>query len=174
MLCFCRLYRIFRERKRASDGIAERLADALNEKDENKLNALFIPNVINESPSFTEDVKELFELYEGPFEKISKVQLRSSGDSVDSGMRTSYTSGVFTILAGGERYYCYMRAYYRNDINPENVGIEYLRVYSREAKVTSTTKNKNKDLMYRRVTAVNLKLCGYTRTNMSITMWTGK
>lgn len=118
-------------------GYAENLAEALENGDGEKIKSLFIPVVSEQIETLDEDIEKLLDLYKGPFEKISKVQSTGGGDSIKAGKRTAFTNGSFTIFAGGERYYCYINICYQNDSEPENVGVKYLRVLSREAMAKS-------------------------------------
>ena len=114
---------------------------AVDERDAEKVTAMFAPNVRNEGLDLA--VAELLNLYPGPTEDCAMKQ--PAGSSRHIGWeRQASVHNWFPVVSGGVNYYCFMDFSYRDDADPGNIGL--LKVVFVTEKVKCNPDFSGKDL----------------------------
>lgn len=98
------------------------LFEAIDEKNPNDVAALFAPNIAAEN-DMENQIKRLFEFYDGPTDSVYNDGMYAGTYSSDYGVCTKSCSNSFTVTSKDTRYYCYMNMCYRDDTDDKNVGI---------------------------------------------------
>lgn len=116
-------------------GIYEQAVDdffaAVDARDVEAAKALFAPNVRKEVPDIDQRLERLFSFYSGQTERCERDGNTAEWSaSNDYGVRTENLEDWFALVSGGTNYYCRFSYTYRDDENPNNVGIQYVDLVS--------------------------------------------
>ncbi len=106
---------------------------AVDAQDADAIKALFSPNVLREDTDLDETIERLFAFYPGPTEDCYMES--SPGSSRHIGpQRMASTHSWFPVISNGVNYYCYISLTYRDDADPDNIGLENLILVSEKVR----------------------------------------
>lgn len=115
--------------------IYERAVDdffaAVDSGDKEKILAQFAPNVRKNNKDLEENLDELLSFYPGPTDRCER-----DGNVVEGNYDQEYgidrynALSWFAVVSGGTTYYCKFSYVYRDDADPDNVGIEFVDMVS--------------------------------------------
>lgn len=122
-------------RMRDEPEIYERAVDdffaAVDSGDKEKILAQFAPNVRKNNKDLEENLDELLSFYPGPTDRCER-----DGNVVEGNYDQEYgidrynALSWFAVVSGGTTYYCKFSYVYRDDAEPDNVGIEFVDMVS--------------------------------------------
>ncbi len=115
--------------------IYERAVDdffaAVDAGDKEKILAQFAPNVRKNDKDLEEKLDELLAFYPGPTDRCERNGNALEGEYANEYGDERYSAkDWFAVVSGGTTYYCKFSYVYRDDAEPDNVGIEFVDMVS--------------------------------------------
>ncbi len=109
--------------------MSDRFTAALDAGDIAALKGMFSVNVQN-IEGLDEQLQRLTEFYAGPTDAVGFDNVKSSSGSNDHGVKTASVRYEIPLRSGDDYYWCYIDLTYRDDADPDNVGINRLIFFS--------------------------------------------
>ena len=118
---------------------------AVDAQDTEAVKAMFSPRILQEDGDLDDMVDRLLALYSGPTDDC--LVQRSPGSSRHIGWKRRANTHVwFPVVSNGVNYYCYISFTYRDDENPDNIGIEKLVFTTEKARCSELLINSQEPL----------------------------
>jgi hypothetical protein len=110
----------------------EEFVTALDASDSDAMCALFSQTVRQLDKDLNQQIEKLLSVYPKGQSQQHWDGLCHGGYTQEDGLRTAAADATFPVVVDGEYFWIFLRYVYVDEINPDNVGLEQVRVYTAE------------------------------------------
>lgn len=123
---------LFRDNEAIGEEYCEKIIDAIENKDADKLKSMFSTNALTEAENIDGGIEYVMDFYQGEF--ISKEGNVHTSETINHGEKTIRLNGIYRVTTEEHEYFVFFVYQYMDTENPDNVGLFMLQIMKQSEK----------------------------------------